>query len=98
MNKKYKHLILGLLLDGIGYLSYAIPVLGESIDFIWAPLSAYILIKMYTGNEGRIAGAVEFFEEILPGTDFIPTYTLMWIYKYLLKKSEPISKFELHKN
>lgn len=86
MSIKYKHLFLGLLLDGIGYASYLIPILGESIDFIWAPLSAFILMKMYKGPEGRAAGILEFFEEILPGTDFIPTYTIMWFYRYVIKK------------
>lgn len=85
MTKKKKDLIFGILLDAVGYASYVVPVFGEGIDIIWAPLSAYIMIKMYEGKTGVIGGAVELIEEALPFTDFVPTYTLMWIYKYVIK-------------
>jgi hypothetical protein len=40
---------------------------------------------MYAGREGRIAGVVAFLEELLPGLDVIPSFTLMWVYTFLLK-------------
>lgn len=87
MRKKYKLLLIGILLDGIGMLSFVIPFLGEFFDVIWAPLSAYIMLKMYKGIEGQIGSLVSFVEEAgIFGTDFIPTFTLTWIYKYLLKR------------
>lgn len=92
MTQKRKHLIYGLILDVIGYASYAFPVFGEGIDIIWAPLSAYIMIKMYEGTIGKIGGAIELIEEGLPFTDFVPTYTLMWIYKYVIAKDKPVDK------
>ena len=86
MSKKYKKLLLGLLLDGIGMLSFVIPVLGEFFDIIWAPISAYIIFKMYKGVEGKVGSVISLIEEAgIFGTDFIPTYTLTWIYKYLIK-------------
>lgn len=88
MKFKYKQLIWGLILDGIGVLSYAVPVLGESIDFIWAPLSAYIMMRMYPGREGKLGGILTFFEEILPGTDIVPSFTLLWFYKYVFGPKE----------
>jgi hypothetical protein len=84
-HKKTK-LILGLIFDGIGMLSYAFPFLAEFFDVIWAPISGLLLAKMYKGNTGKIAGIVGFLEEILPGTDLIPTFTLTWIYVYVIKK------------
>ena len=46
---------------------------------------------MYKGNKGKIAGAISFIEQILPGLDFIPTFTLMWLYTYVFKtKKETI--------
>ena len=89
MKKKYKLLLFGVLMDGIGLESFIIPVLGEFFDVLWAPLSAYILYKMYGGIEGKIAGLIGFIEEAgIFGTDFIPTFTLTWIYKYLIKRKD----------
>ncbi len=76
----WRRLGMHLLLDAVGWISYAVPGLGESIDLIWAPLSSYLLMKMYPGTVGKVAGLIEFAEEILPGTDFIPTFTLTYLY------------------
>lgn len=87
MNKKYKSLFLSLLFDGIGMLSFVLPFVGEFSDVIWAPLSAFLIYKMYKGTEGKIGSLVSFVEELgVFGTDFIPTFTLTWIYKYFIKK------------
>lgn len=89
MQKKYKKLLLGLLFDSIGMLSFVIPFIGEFSDIIWAPASAFLIFKMYKGTEGKVAGIVSFVEEAgLFGTDFIPTFTLTWIYTYLIKKEK----------
>jgi hypothetical protein len=85
MEGKYKKLFLGLLLDGIGMLSLALPGLGEFLDLIWAPVAGWFMTRMYAGREGRIAGVVAFLEELLPGLDVIPSFTLMWVYTFLLK-------------
>ncbi len=88
MDKKYKLLLWGILFDIIGMLSFIIPFLGEFFDIFWAPFSAYIITKMYKGTEGKIAGIISFIEEAgIFGTDFIPTFTLTWIYTYLLKSN-----------
>ena len=84
--KKYKMLGLSILFDAIGMLSFASPLIGEFSDIVWAPISALLVYKMYKGAEGRIGGMVSFFEELIPGLDFIPTFTLTWIYKYIIKK------------
>jgi len=84
LNKRNK-LIIGVVCDIIGMLSYLVPGAGELADVIWAPLSLYIMIKMYKGTEGKVAGVISFIEEALP-IDFVPTFTLMWIYTYKIKK------------
>ncbi len=85
MQKKYKLLLLSILFDGIGMLSFVIPLVGEFSDVIWAPLSAFLIYKMYQGVEGKIGSVVSFVEEAgIFGTDFLPTFTLTWIYKYVL--------------
>lgn len=90
MKKKYRLLIQGIFFDIIGMVSFAIPMIGEFSDVIWAPLSAILIYKMYGGLEGKIGSLVSFVEEAgVFGTDFIPTFTLTWIYRYLVKKEIP---------
>ena len=83
MSKK-KKLILGIIFDLIGMSSLVFP----PIDIVWAPLSAYIMIKMYKGNIGKISGVISFVEEAIPGLDFFPSFTLTWLYVYILKKEK----------
>lgn len=85
-DNKTRDLILGLLFDAIGMLSFTIPVIGEFSDVVWAPLAGFLMIWMYKGRVGKIAGIFTFLEEIIPFTDFIPSFTLTWIYTYLLGK------------
>ena len=89
MQKKYRLLFWGILLDGVGLLSFVIPFFGEFFDVVWAPISAFIIYRMYKGTTGKLGGLVSFIEEIgILGTDFIPTFTLTWIYNYLIKKEK----------
>ncbi|MBC7440742.1 MAG: hypothetical protein H7250_12270 [Flavobacterium sp.] len=86
-DNKFRNLIFGLIFDGIGLLSFTIPLIGEFSDVIWAPLSGFLMIWMYKGLLGKIGGTITFLEEILPFSDFIPTFTLVWIYNYFIKKT-----------
>lgn len=85
---KSRDLFLGILFDLIGMMTYAFPFLGEFADVIWAPISGILMIWMYKGNLGKIGGVFATIEELLPGTDFIPTFTLTWIYKYVINKQK----------
>lgn len=87
-DSKYKHLFLGLLFDAIGMLSFALPLIGDFSDIIWAPIAAWLMTRMYKGRAGQAAGAVTFIEEIIPGLDVIPTFTVMWLYTYVFKSSK----------
>ena len=81
LNKNQK-LVLGIIFDIIGMITF--------IDLIWAPLSAYLISKMYRGRKGKVAGVFSFIEEILPGMDFIPSFTIMWLITYVFQKEESI--------
>ena len=83
-DKRTRNLVLGLLFDGIGMSSLLIPGLGDILDVIWAPLAGWLMTRMYKGNVGKAAGVITFIEEIVPGLDVIPTFTIMWIYTYFL--------------
>lgn len=72
-------ILLCLLLDFIGYASYSIPVLGEFADILWAPVSGMLFFMLFGGWRGAMGGVFSFIEELLPGTDFIPSFTLMWL-------------------
>lgn len=85
---KYRLLFLGILFDLVGMVSFTIPIIGEFSDVIWAPVAALLLKSMYKGSIGKIGGIIAFVEEALPGLDIIPTFTLTWIYTYVIKKAE----------
>ena len=71
-----------ILMDLIGFISYSVPVLGEFSDIIWAPLSGLIFFRMFGGWKGAMGGIFNFIEELMPGLDFIPSFTLMWLWSY----------------
>ena len=85
-NNKTRDLVLGLLFDAIGMLSFTIPLIGEFSDVVWAPVSGVLMSWLYKGRNGRKAGIFVFLEELLPFSDIIPSFTLMWIYTYIFKK------------
>lgn len=89
MTKKEKYTLLkkGVVYDLIGMLSYAIPVIGPFTDILWAPYAARKMKKMYPGKDGTIAAVFVFLEEILPYTDVIPSFTLMWVYTFVIKSA-----------
>ena len=84
-DRKEIKLILSLLFDGIGLISYTIPFFGEGIDIIWAPISGLLLAYMYKGTVGKVAGIFGFIEEMIPMLDVIPTFTITWLYTYVIK-------------
>ncbi len=87
ISKKAK-LVLSILFDCIGMLSYLLPALGETVDFVWAPVSGVLLAAMYKGTTGKVAGIIGTIEELIPYTDVIPTFTLTWIYTYIIKNEK----------
>lgn len=77
---KNKKLALSILFDAIGMITF--------VDIIWAPLSGYLMSKMYKGKKGKVAGFVSFIEEAIPGFDIIPTFTIMWFLTYVFQKED----------
>ena len=85
-DSRMSKLLIGVVLDGIGMISFSIPFLGEFSDVVWAPIAEIIMARMYKGRVGKVAGVLTFLEEILPFTDVIPSFTLTWIYTYFFQK------------
>lgn len=86
INKPLPHIALCIILDIIGYASFSLPILGEVSDLIWAPLSGFIFYRLFGGKMGMLGGGFSFIEEILPFTDFIPTFTIAWVMRYFTAK------------
>jgi hypothetical protein len=85
---KMGKLILSLIFDFIGMLSYIFPGIAETTDLIWAPISGMLLVAMYKGTTGKVAGVIGTLEELIPFTDIIPTFTITWFYEnYMDKKN-----------
>jgi hypothetical protein len=87
MYRRQPSLLFCIIMDLIGYATYAIPFLGEFADIIWAPVSAIIFFVSFGGWKGALGGIGNFIEEILPGTDFIPSFTIMWFLQHYRKKN-----------
>lgn len=76
-----------ILMDLAGLATFALPVMGEWGDLLWAPISGLIFMKTFGGMTGVIGGIANMAEELLPFTDFIPTFTIGYFYtKYQLSK------------
>jgi hypothetical protein len=65
-------------MDLIGMASYIIPGVTEFTDIVWAPVSGFAFYLLFGGRFGLIGGTLDFLEEIIPFTDFIPSFTIAW--------------------
>ena len=91
MNKEkifQPNIVLCVVMDLIGMITYFFPGLGEFVDIAWAPISGYIFLKMFGGRLGMIGSVLNFLEEIIPFTDIIPSFTIaLFIRKREIEKS-----------
>ncbi|MEO6316053.1 MAG: hypothetical protein ABIU63_11885 [Chitinophagaceae bacterium] len=83
MKKQSPSLAFCIIMDALGFVTYAIPGLGELGDIVFAPLSAIIFYATFGSWKGAL---FNFTEEIIPGTDFIPTFTIMWVMQYFASR------------
>lgn len=86
---KRSKLFFGIIFDLIGMASYIIPGIGEFTDIGWAPIAGYLMTRLYPGKTGVTAGIITTIEELVPGLDIIPTFTITWVYVHLIKKEDP---------
>ena len=77
-----------VVFDLLGMSTYLLPVLGESFDIIWAPISGIAFYFLFGKRKFALLGGVfAFLEEVSPGLDIIPTFTIAWLLKkYSLEK------------
>ena len=85
-------LVWSLGIDFVGSSSYLLPLVGEGLDIVWAPLQTALIMALYcpdphetdapTRTKRQSAGwlpYLSFLEEILPFTDIVPTATIGWL-------------------
>jgi len=87
MKHQQPSLLFCIAMDLIGYFTYAVPGIGEFADIVWAPVSAIIFFKTFGGWKAAFGSIFNFAEELLPGTDFIPSFTIMWLMQYARSKT-----------
>jgi hypothetical protein len=75
-----------LIMDLLGSATFLLPGLGEWFDILWAPVSAMLFFNSFGGKMGRIGSIINFAEEMLPFTDFVPTFTIAYFYNRYFKK------------
>lgn len=80
MSKKLPELKTCIILDVIGCVSYIVPLFGP----VWAFISGIIFYFLFGKKFGVMGGVFSFIEELIPGVDFIPTFTIA----YFIRKSE----------
>lgn len=89
---KYTKLIAAIIIDLIGSTSYLLPVLGEVGDIVWGLLSGGILMFALFPNH-KIGATVNVVEEILPGTDIVPTASILWLMDYMINNKKTFENF-----
>lgn len=74
------------MMDILGYASFAAPGLGEFTDIIWAPISGLLFYRFFGGRFGVFGGLLNFIEEALPFSDFIPSFSIAWVIRYVTER------------
>ncbi len=72
----FAKLLLCIVIDILGSANEAIPLVGEVVDVVYAPIAALLLRWLFNGS--NVVFLLEFAEEILPFTDILPLATICW--------------------
>ncbi|KAG7371974.1 hypothetical protein IV203_018116 [Nitzschia inconspicua] len=86
-------LLICIAIDLAGSSSELVPILGEFVDILTAPLAATLLQNQFGGSKAVFF--FEFAEEILPFTDIIPFATLCWVIDTYFPESAVAGVFQL---
>jgi len=88
---KRNKLIGAIIIDLVGILSFLLPIVWETGDMLWAPLSGLLIFLLFPNRKKyAIAGMIE---EMLPFTDIIPTACLTWRLEYIKEQEQTLARF-----
>eukprot|EP00529_Nitzschia_sp_RCC80_P013056 CAMPEP_0113456628 /NCGR_PEP_ID=MMETSP0014_2-20120614/8985_1 /TAXON_ID=2857 /ORGANISM="Nitzschia sp." /LENGTH=610 /DNA_ID=CAMNT_0000348087 /DNA_START=109 /DNA_END=1938 /DNA_ORIENTATION=- /assembly_acc=CAM_ASM_000159 len=82
MANMWSKLLLSLAIDSIGSASYMLPVVGEVLDVVYAPIQTVTIMAMYDYVSWWLQ-YLSFMEEILFWTDVVPSATIGWLLEYV---------------
>ena len=82
MANMWSKLLLSLAIDSIGSASYMLPVVGEVLDVVYAPIQTVTIMAMYDYVSWWLQ-YLSFMEEILFWTDVVPSATIGWFLEYV---------------
>lgn len=88
MTRKLPDLKTCIILDVVGCVSYIVPLFGP----LWAFVSGVIFYFLFGRKFGVMGGVFSFIEELIPGVDFIPTFTIAYFIRK--KELEKINKMQ----
>lgn len=91
VQKPLPSLGLCLIMDILGCIFVVIPVIGPMIEALFAPVSAVIYLRLFGVRRGWFGGIFNFVEELIPGLDVIPTFTITWFIQYAKRKQESLT-------
>ena len=74
-------LLVSFGVDSVGTLLGALPAVGQVVGFVWAPISSFIIYKVY--DDALLTGTGLLEEMIpIPLLSSLPTATLAWLRRY----------------
>lgn len=85
--KKQPSLSLCIILDLIGCAAIFAPGVGAIFDVFWAPVSSILFLILF-GRKATFGAVFSFVEELIPGVDAIPTFTIAWVVRYLANRAK----------
>lgn len=91
--EKTTKLVLAVAFDLVGMLTFIVPGVGEFADLVWAPVAGIANFLMFRGFAGVAGGTGTLVEELLPGFDWIPSFTITWGIKYIVQENKTLAEF-----
>jgi len=85
--KKQPSLSLCIILDIIGCAAIIAPGIGEIFDVFWAPVSSVLFLILF-GRKATFGAVFSFVEEVIPGVNMIPTFTIAWFVRYFANRTQ----------
>lgn len=86
-----RKLIYSIAIDSLGMISYLFPGVGEALDIAWAPISVFLVMKLYPNRKKQ--ALMNGLEEIMPYMDIFPTALLTWRLEYVKDKEVTFLRF-----
>ncbi|MBR3938689.1 MAG: hypothetical protein IKJ67_01765 [Bacteroidales bacterium] len=75
--RKLPRLYQCIIMDAVGMFSYFVPGFGEVFDAVWGFVAGLVFYYWFRTTIGSLLSGLE---EVLPFSDFIPSFTIAYFY------------------